>query len=49
MYNFIKQKHVDVERIVEYINCQEKIAILNNFWQKDGGRIQEMKKLKEKK
>ena len=31
MYNFIKQNYTEVERGVEYINCQKEVAILSDF------------------
>ena len=36
MYNFIEQNYTEVESGVEYINSQNKSAILTDFWQKDG-------------
>ena len=34
--NFIKQNYIEVERGVEYMNYQKEVAILTDFWQKDG-------------
>ena len=34
--NFIKQNYIEVERGVEYMNYQREVAILTDFWQKDG-------------
>ena len=31
MYNFLKQNYVEVERGIEYMNYQKKVAILTNF------------------
>ena len=36
MYNFIKQNYIEVERGVEYMIYQREVAILADFWQKDG-------------
>ena len=33
MYNFMKQKYIEVERGIEYINYQREVSILNDFWQ----------------
>ena len=38
MYNFLKQNYIEVERGVEYINYYKEVAILSDFWQKDGQR-----------
>ena len=34
--NFIKQNYIEVERGIEYMNDQREVAILTDFWQKDG-------------
>ena len=31
MYNFIKQNYIEVERGVEYMNCQKEVAMLSDF------------------
>ena len=36
MYNFTKQNHIEVERGFEYMKYQKEVAILTDFWQKDG-------------
>ena len=36
MYNFMKQNYIEVERGVEHKNYQKEVAILTDFWQKDG-------------
>ena len=36
MYKFKKQNYIEVERGVEYRNYQKEVAILTDFWQKDG-------------
>ena len=40
MYNFIKQSYIDIERGVEYMSYQKEEAILTDFGQKDGWKIQ---------
>ena len=40
MYNFIKQSYIEVERGVDDMNYQKKVAILTDFGQKDGRKIQ---------
>ena len=34
MYNFMKQNYIEVERGIEYMNYQRRVAILTDFWQK---------------
>ena len=36
MYNFMEQNYIEVERGIEYMNYQRDVAILTDFWQKDG-------------
>ena len=48
MYNFIKQNYIQVERGVEYTNCQREVATLTDFWQKRQLKDPKMKKLLEK-
>ena len=36
MYNFMKKNYIKVERGVEYRNDQKEVAILFDFWQRDG-------------
>ena len=31
MYNFIKQKYIEVKRGIEYMNCQREVVILTDF------------------
>ena len=31
MYNFMKQKYIEVERGIEYMNYQREVAILTDF------------------
>ena len=31
MYNFMKQNYIEVERGIEYMNYQRKVAILTDF------------------
>ena len=41
MYNFIKkQKYIEIERGVEYMNYQREVAMLTDFGQEDGRKIQ---------
>ena len=35
MFN-LKQNYIEVERGVEYMNYHREVAILTDFWQKDG-------------
>ena len=35
MYNFMKQKYIEVEKGIEYMNYQREVAILTDFWQKN--------------
>ena len=48
MYNFIKQNYIEVERSVEYTNCQREVAIVTDFGQKRRLQEPKMQKLIEK-
>ena len=48
MYNSIKQNYIEVERGVEYMNYQKRVAILTDFWRKRRLKDPKMRKLLEK-
>ena len=45
MYNLRKQNYIEPERGVEYRNYQRKVAIVTDFGQKDGEKIEKQKNL----
>ena len=47
MYNFMKEKYIEVERGIEYMNYQRQVAMLTDFSQKTAENPK-MKKLREK-